>query len=47
VSKQETPARIVGDAMHEGMQHPAQVVQLPYTPLNVPLATPNVTPAGQ
>jgi cell division protein FtsL len=47
VSKQETPARIVGDAMQQGMQHPAQVVQLPYTPLNVPLGTPNVTPAGQ
>jgi hypothetical protein len=47
VSQQETPARIVRDAMRQGMQQPAQVIQLPYTPLNVPLATANVTPAGQ
>jgi cell division protein FtsL len=47
VSRQETPARIVKDAMDQGMEHPAQVTQLPYTPLNVPLATPNVIPAGQ
>jgi hypothetical protein len=47
VSRSETPARIVNDAMHDGMVHPSQVVQLPYVPLNIPIATPNVTPAGQ
>jgi hypothetical protein len=47
VARQETPNRIVNDAMHQGMQRPGQVTQLPYVPLNVPLATPNVTPAGQ
>jgi cell division protein FtsL len=47
VSRQETPARIVQNAMQRGMQHPGQVIQLPYTPLTTPLATPNVTPAAQ
>jgi cell division protein FtsL len=47
VSREETPARIVGDATKDGLQHPTAVTQLPYTPLNIPLATPNVTPAAQ
>ena len=46
VSKLETPSRIVGDATTNGqMTHPSHVTQLPYVPLNIPLATPNVTPA--
>jgi hypothetical protein len=46
VSSLETPARIVGDATKNGtMTRPSHVTQLPYVPLNVPIATPNVTPA--
>jgi hypothetical protein len=46
VSKLETPSRIVRDATANGkMTHPSHVTQLPYVPLNTPLATPNVTPA--
>ena len=46
VSKLETPARIVGDATAKGkMTRPSHVTQLPYVPLNIPIATPNVTPA--
>jgi cell division protein FtsL len=40
-----TPQRIVGDATKAGMVHPPQVIELPYVPLNAPIATPNVTPA--
>jgi cell division protein FtsL len=47
VSKLETPSRIVGDATANGkMTRPSHVTQLPYVPLNTPLATPNVTPAS-
>jgi len=46
VSNLETPSRIVRDATANGkMTHPSHVTQLPYVPLNIPLATPNVTPA--
>ena len=45
VANLETPRRIVGDATKAGMVHPAQVIELPYVPLNVPIATPNVTAA--
>jgi hypothetical protein len=46
VSKLETPARIVRDATANGkLTRPSEVTQLPYVPLNTPLATPNVTPA--
>ena len=45
VSELETPPRIVGAATNQGMVHPANVVELPYVPLSVPVATPNVTPA--
>jgi hypothetical protein len=46
VSKLETPTRIVRDATANGkMTRPSHVTQLPYVPLNTPLATPNVTPA--
>jgi len=46
VSKLETPSRIVKDATANGnMTRPSHVTQLPYVPLNTPLATPNVTPA--
>ncbi len=47
VSKLETPSRIVSDATANGkMTRPSHVTQLPYVPLNTPLATPNVTPAA-
>ncbi len=45
VAKLETPQRVVTDAMRGGLVHPAQVTELPYVPLNVAVATPNVTPA--
>jgi hypothetical protein len=46
VSNLETPSRIVSDATAKGkMTRPSHVTQLPYVPLNIPLATPNVTPA--
>jgi hypothetical protein len=46
VSKLETPSRIVTDATASGnMTRPSHVTQLPYVPLNTPLATPNVTAA--
>ncbi|HWD54254.1 MAG TPA: hypothetical protein VG346_03990 [Acidimicrobiales bacterium] len=45
VSQLETPARIVGAALSQGMMHPA-VTELPYVSLSVPLPTPKVTPAG-
>jgi hypothetical protein len=45
VANLETPRRIVGDATKAGMVHPAQVIELPYVPLNAPIATPNVTAA--
>ena len=45
VANLETPRRIVGDATKAGMVHPAQVIELPYVPLNTPIATPNVTAA--
>jgi hypothetical protein len=46
VSKLETPSRIVTDATASGnMIRPSHVTQLPYVPLNTPLATPNVTAA--
>ena len=46
VSNLETPSRIVRDATANGkMTRPSHVTQLPYVPLNIPLATPNVTPA--
>jgi hypothetical protein len=46
VSKLETPSRIVKDATASGnMIRPSHVTQLPYVPLNTPLATPNVTAA--
>jgi type II secretory pathway pseudopilin PulG len=41
----ETPQRIVGDATKAGLVHPAQVTELPYVSLAVPIATPNVTAA--
>jgi hypothetical protein len=44
VSQLETPARIVGAALGQGMTHPA-VTELPYVSLSVPLPTPKVTPA--
>lgn len=47
VSKLETPSRIVSDATANGkMTRPSHVTQLPYVPLNTPLATPNVTAAA-
>ncbi len=45
VANLETPRRIVGDATKAGMVRPAQVIELPYVPLNAPIATPNVTAA--
>jgi hypothetical protein len=45
VSELETPPRIVSAATSEGMVHPANVVELPYVPLSVPVPTPKVTPA--
>ncbi|HEX4174612.1 MAG TPA: hypothetical protein VHY81_01760 [Acidimicrobiales bacterium] len=45
VSSLETPPRIVSAATSQGMVHPADVVELPYVSLSVPLATPKVTPA--
>jgi uncharacterized membrane protein YgcG len=45
VSSLETPPRIVSAATSQGMVHPANVVELPYVSLSVPLATPKVTPA--
>jgi cell division protein FtsL len=46
VSKLETPSRIVRDATASGnMTRPSHVTQLPYVPLNTPIATPNVTAA--
>jgi len=45
VATLETPQRIVGDALKDGLVHPAQVNELPYVSLNTPVATPNVTPA--
>ena len=47
VSNLETPSRIVRDATAKGkMTRPSHVTQLPYVPLDTPLATPNVTPAA-
>jgi len=45
VAQLETPARIVAAATGAGMIRPANVVELPYVSLTVPLPTPNVTPA--
>src|SRR5580692_10639680 len=45
VATLETPQRIVGDALKDGLVHPAQVNELPYVSLDTPVATPNVTPA--
>jgi Tfp pilus assembly protein PilX len=45
VANLETPQRIVGDATKAGLVHPPQVIELPYVPLNAPIATPNVTAA--
>jgi hypothetical protein len=45
VAQLETPARIVGAALKNGMEHPT-VTELPYVPLTVPLPTPKVTPAA-
>jgi hypothetical protein len=44
VAELETPARIVGAALKNGMEHPT-VTELPYVSLSVPLPTPKVTPA--
>jgi hypothetical protein len=44
VSQLETPSRIVGAALSQGMVHP-NVTELPYVPLSVPVPTPKVTPA--
>ncbi len=44
VSQLETPSRIVGAALSQGMTHPV-VTELPYVSLSVPLPTPKVTPA--
>jgi hypothetical protein len=47
VSNLETPSRIVRDATAKAkMTRPSHVTQLPYVPLDTPLATPNVTPAA-
>ena len=48
VSKLETPSRIVGDGDRASCtwSGPSHVTQLPYVPLDTPLATPNVTPAA-
>jgi anti-sigma factor RsiW len=45
VAQLETPARIVGAALKNGMEHPT-VTELPYVSLSVPLPTPKVTPAA-
>jgi cell division protein FtsL len=45
VATLETPQRIVGDATKAGMVRPPVVTELPYVPLNTPIATPNVTAA--
>jgi hypothetical protein len=45
VSELETPSRIVATATGLGMVRPANVVELPYVSLAVPLPTPKVTPA--
>jgi cell division protein FtsL len=45
VSGLETPPRIVSAATSQGMVHPANVVELPYVSLSVPVSTPKVTPA--
>ena len=44
VSSLETPPRIVSAATSQGMVHPANVVELPYVSLSVPLATPEGHP---
>jgi hypothetical protein len=44
VAQLETPARIVAAASNQGMVG-STVTELPYVPLTVPLATPQVTPA--
>lgn len=45
VSELETPSRIVSSATGQGMVHPANVIELPYVSLSVPVATPKVTAA--
>ncbi len=45
VSELETPSRIVATATGLGMVRPANVVELPYVSLVVPLPTPKLTPA--
>ena len=46
VAELETPSRIVAAASGElHMVRPANVVELPYVSLSVPLPTPKVTPA--
>jgi hypothetical protein len=45
VSQLETPPRIVSAATSQGMVHPANVIELPYVSLSVPVPTPKVTPA--
>ena len=45
VSELETPSRIVATATGLGMVRPANVVELPYVSLAVPLPAPKVTPA--
>jgi hypothetical protein len=45
VTQLETPSRIVGAATGQlHMVHPTHVLQLPYVPLDTPLATPTVSP---
>jgi hypothetical protein len=45
VAQLETPSRIVGSASAQlHMVRPAQVTELPYVSLSVPLPTPKVTP---
>jgi hypothetical protein len=47
VAQLETPARIVQSAESQGhMVQPAQVVQLPWVPLDKPLAVPAIVPVA-
>lgn len=44
LAQRETPGRVVSQAEALHLAAPSRIVQLPYVPLNVPLATPAVAP---
>jgi cell division protein FtsB len=46
LAQRETPERVVSQAEALHLVTPGRIVQVPYVPLDVPLATPTVAPAS-